>query len=92
MADDSTPFGPIVVVGTVVVVGAVVVVVVVVVDKPVALVVVVVDVPEAKLVGAIVTTKVSASTTLAMSTRDGDSPRFLFTMPPRSRRCVDERS
>ena len=90
MADDSTPFGPIVVVGTVVVVGAVGVVVVGGVDNPVALVVVVV--PEAKLGGAIVTTKVSASTTLAMSTRDGDSPRFLFTMPPRSRRCVDERS
>jgi hypothetical protein len=100
MADDSIPFGPIVVVGTVVavvdtvvaVVGTVVVVVgtVVLVVIPVALVVV--DVPDAKLVGAIVTTKVSASAMPAMSTRDSDGPRLLSTLPPRSRRCVEERS
>jgi hypothetical protein len=84
------PFGPIDIVGAVVVVVGAVVVVVVVVDEPVAPVVVVVDVPEAKLDGATATTKASAM--LALNTRDGDGPRLLFTFPPRSRRCIEERS
>jgi hypothetical protein len=79
IADDSTPFGPNVVVGTVVVVVGTVVVV-----GGLDVVVVVVDEPEARLIGRIAVTKVNVSTAMPANTRGGDSPRLFFTLPPRS--------
>jgi hypothetical protein len=76
IADDSTPFGPNVVVGTVVVVVGTVVVV-----GGLDVVVVVVDEPEARLIAV---TKVNVSTAMPANTRGGDSPRLFFTLPPRS--------
>jgi hypothetical protein len=86
IADDSTPFGPAVVVGTVVVVVGTVVVVVgtVVVVVVVVVVALAADESEATLIGISITTEVNTSASVPASTRGSDSPRLFFTMPPRT--------
>jgi hypothetical protein len=91
IVEDSMPFGPSVVVGVVgIVVGTVVGGdVVVVVDVVMVAFVVVVDEPEAALIGMIVAATMSMRATVPANTRGGDDPRLFFTLPPRTRRCVE---